>query len=119
MSMNAKKRYAWLALSVVFLWLCWCTSSKFRRRAKAAGPAARLNYLTGDERWEVAEDDEVAREIRPTDCSLDTCFDFARCDGRPFKVSLFCAISKCDQIMGIPMRFCFDVLNLDECCSHV
>ena len=60
---------------------------------------------------QVAEDDEVAREIRPTDCSLDTCFDFARCDGRPFKVSLFCAISKCDQIMGIPMRFCFDVLN--------
>jgi len=87
--MNAKKRYAFIILSVIFFGICHYWGSKFRRR--------KLKYQNSNEylihienRFERKNSfPEIAKAFNSSYCTLATCFDMTPCAGKPFKVYVY------------------------------
>ena len=87
--MNAKKRYAFIILSVIFFGICHYWGSKFRRR--------KLKYQNSDEYLTHIENrferknsfPEIAKAFNSSYCTLATCFDMTQCAGKPFKVYVY------------------------------
>jgi len=87
--MNAKKRYAFIALSVIFFGICHYWGSKFKRR--------KLKYQNNVHFLETKNDiyngavtyREPPRTFSSSECTFYKCFDMTRCTGKPFKVYMY------------------------------
>ena len=94
--MNAKKRYGFTLISVIFLTICYFWGTKFREKRQNR----RRHMRTRSYIQEYLETDLITSHLHTDDggssqslntslCSMERCFDFSRCSGRPFKVYVY------------------------------
>ena len=95
--MNAKKRYSLIIISVILLSICYFWGSKFRKK-RHKSRVIKKSYIEEDffnsniyiepkrPTPNVAEDTKL---FNSTLCTMEKCFDFKRCSGRPFKVYIY------------------------------
>ena len=95
--MNAKQRYSLILISVILLSICYFWGSKFRKKRHKFRDRKK-SYLEEDffnsniylesrrPAPNVAEDPNL---FKSTLCTMEKCFDFSRCSGRPFKVYVY------------------------------
>ena len=86
--MNAKKRYAFIVLSVIFLGICYFWGSKFRRRKlKYQNQNSYLKNTESIERIVISP--ETLKAFNYSYCAMDSCFEMSKCVGKPFKVYVY------------------------------
>ena len=97
--MNAKKRYSFILVSVILLSSCYFWGSKFRKKRhkltlRKKSYINRENLFNTNAYIELSEpslkNDEDSNLFNPTSlCTMEKCFDFSKCTGRPFKVYVY------------------------------
>ena len=91
--MNAKKRYGFILISVILLTMCYFWGSKFREKGhrhkqKILRKSYIKEYLNSDiSRPKVVPSSR--RMFNNSFCNMESCFDFSKCAGRPFKVFVY------------------------------
>ena len=136
--MNAKKRYGFTLISVILLTICYFWGTKFRekRHTIKRRHLQSRNYI---EEYLETEDlfttshhpygEGSSPPLNTSLCSMERCFNFSRCSGRPFKVFVYpeddnvlpsssyskiiSAIRDSRFYTGDPAQACAFVLSLD------
>ena len=94
--MNAKKRYGFTLISVILLTICYFWGTKFREKRQTR----RRQLRTRSYIHEYLETDLTSSHqntnhgvplppLNTSLCSMEKCFDFSRCSGRPFKIYVY------------------------------
>ena len=89
--MNAKKRYGFTLISVILLTMCYFWGSKFREK-KFRKKIQRQSYIheyLESETTAVPTSQDDRKQTSKTTCSMETCFDYTKCSGRPFRVYVY------------------------------
>ena len=95
--MNAKKRYSFILISVILLSMCYFWGSKFRKKRHKLR-VKKKSYIEEDffnshiyiePSRIVPSFEEDAKLFNSTLCTMERCFDFSLCSGRPFKVYVY------------------------------
>ena len=92
--MNAKKRYGFTLISVILLTMCYFWGSKFREKRQSRRRQLRPSYINEYLDTALASShhntgDGAPPQLNTSLCSMERCFDFTRCSGRPFKVFVY------------------------------
>lgn len=89
--MNAKKRYACIILSVIFLGICHFWGSKFRRRKLKNQNETSKSYLEHNIKIfeRTNRHPTVSKAFNSSYCTLSSCFDMTKCAGKPFRVYVY------------------------------
>ena len=93
-NMNAKKRYGFTLISVILLTMCYFWGSKFREKRHSRRRQLRPSYINEYLDTDLASShhntgDGAPPQLNTSLCSMERCFDFTRCSGRPFKVFVY------------------------------
>ena len=93
--MNAKKRYSFILISVILLSICYFWGSKFRKKRQKMTETKKsyirdsmfsINTIAS---LEPSQSNAEEEPLDPSLCTMERCFDFSRCTGRPFKVYVY------------------------------
>ena len=94
--MNAKKRYGFTLISVILLTICYFWGTKFREKRQTRRRQLRTRsyiheYLETDltSSHQNTNHGVPSPPLNTSLCSMEKCFDFSRCSGRPFKVYVY------------------------------
>ena len=97
--MNAKKRYSLILISVILLSFCYFWGSKFRKKRHKFRVKKKsyieedffnsINNIYIEPRRRAPNVEEDMKLFNSTLCTMERCFDFSRCSGRPFKVYVY------------------------------
>jgi len=86
--MNAKKRYGFTFISVILLTLCYYWGSKFREKRQHR-KVLRRSYMENDKYLSSDLSSPIDFRLKNSFCNMETCFDYSKCSGRPFKVYVY------------------------------
>ena len=99
--MNAKKRYGFTLISVILLTICYFWGTKFRekrqtnKRRQLRSRSYIQEYLETEDLITTSHQNidhyggGSSLPLNTSLCSMERCFDFSRCSGRPFKVFVY------------------------------
>ena len=91
--MNAKKRYGFILISVILLTMCYFWGSKFREKGhRHKQKILRKSYIKEYLNSDISSPKVVPssrRMFNNSFCNMESCFDFSKCAGRPFKVFVY------------------------------
>ena len=130
--MNAKKRYTFIILSVIFFAICHFWGTKFRRRKlklKNSNSYLKQREILFERRTLSATSEISKASTYSSSCTMSTCFDMSKCAGKAFKVYVYPldenvlpsssymkiinALKDSHFYTSNPMEACMFVLSLD------
>ena len=88
--MNAKKRYGFILTSVILLTICFFWGSKFKEKRRVNQRIQRKSYMHKYYNENSSPILSFSKTVvNHTYCSMESCFDYSKCSGKPFKVYVY------------------------------